>query len=233
MTTSKELTSAAFDELRRLIHQRCGLALGDDKAYLIQHRLEPIIAAHGWRSFEQLCTALREPEASQLVDEIVEAVTTRETSFFRDRHPFETFRGHLLPEIARVAARTGRPLRIWSAGVSTGQEAYSLAFLLYDFQRAATVVGTHPVGASILATDVSTAALRVAAAAEYDARQLARGLTPQQVDRYFEPSGSVWRVREPIRRFVEFRRVNLIDSIASLGRFDAIFCRNVLIYFDD
>jgi chemotaxis protein methyltransferase CheR len=220
-----KLTGPTFDELRRLIQRLCGLVLNEDKAYLIRHRLEPLARSAGCHDFEELAARLRGPGGAALHDAIVEAITTPETSFFRDGHPFETFRRHLLPLY-------GAGVRIWCAAVSTGQEAYSAAMLLADYLEATGAPAGAGEGA-ILATDVSARVLRTAEAGSYSEREVARGLTPAQVTRYFERHGERRVVRPQLRRLVRFRRLNLVGSLAGLGPFDIVFCRNVLIYFDD
>ncbi|MCU0961130.1 MAG: protein-glutamate O-methyltransferase CheR [Pirellulaceae bacterium] len=227
------LSPTTFEELRRLIHGLCGLVLGPDKAYLIHHRLEPLMRQQGIPSFEDLCVRLRQLDSSQLRDALVEAITTRETSFFRDRHVFDGFRRHALPQILNGGAGergNAPPLRLWSAGVSTGQEAFSLAILLYE--HAASISAARTTW-SVVASDISASALELAQRAEYRLAELRRGLTPEEVSRHFEPHGAHWRVRQPIRQLVEFRRANLMQPFQGLGMFDAIFCRNVLIYFDE
>jgi chemotaxis protein methyltransferase CheR len=232
-----QLTRATFDELRRLVHGLCGLVLSEEKEYLVRHRLGPVARAAGCRCFEEFAQKLRGPDGPALHDAIVAAITTGETSFFRDGHPFEAFRRHL-PRLAerargRLAGPGGVRVRLWCAATSTGQEPYSLAMLLDEW------VGTNPgsgVGLrdfSILASDVSARVLAAAAVGEYSDRELARGLTPGQLRRHFEPQGERWRLREPLRRLVAFRRLNLVRSLPALGRFDVIFCRNVMIYFDE
>jgi chemotaxis protein methyltransferase CheR len=221
-----ELTRPTFDELRKLIHRLCGLALSEEKAYLVQHRLEPVARAAGCPNFEGLARRLREPGGSALYDAIVEAITTAETSFFRDGHPFDAFRRYLLP-------RCGASVRVWSAATATGQEAYSLAMLVHDYLTGSGVeLGSLP-GPPILATDVSARVLGGARSGVYEDREVSRGLTPGQVARFFDREGSRWVVREEVRRLVRFRRVNLVEPLTGLGPFDAIFCRNVLMYFDE
>lgn len=224
------LSPTTFEELGQSIHSLCGLVLGPDKTYLIHHRLEPLMRQQGITSFEGLCIRLRQADSAVLRDALVEAITTRETSFFRDRHVFDAFRREALPAaLGRQAGERGRApaLRAWCAGVSTGQEAYSLAMLLHGY-------AARPGAAwSVLASDISASALEIARRAAYRLADLRRGLTPAEVHRHFEPWGALWRVRPPIRKQVEFRRTNLIQPFQGLGSFDAIFCRNVLIYFDE
>ncbi|HVS36107.1 MAG TPA: protein-glutamate O-methyltransferase CheR [Gemmataceae bacterium] len=225
------LSRSVFDELRQLIHRLCGLVVDDDKAYLIRHRLGPVARTAGCRSFEELAQKLRGPEGAALHASIVEAITTAETSFFRDGHPFEAFRCHLLPRLGEKA-RAGVKVRLWCAAASTGQEPYSLAMLLHDYLTANRGVGLRKSDFSILATDISERVLATARAAEYGDRDVARGLTPAVLARHLEKRHGVWAVREPVRRLVDFRRLNLTGPLIDLPAFDAIFCRNLLIYFD-
>jgi chemotaxis protein methyltransferase CheR len=199
--------------------------VGEDKAYLVRHRLAPVARAAGCRSFEELARKLRGPDGAALHDPIVEAITTPETSFFRDERPFEAFRRELLPRLGEAARRGGR-VRLWCAAAATGQEAYSLAMLADEH------AGAGAAGFTILATDISERVLEKARAAAYTAREVAQGLTPGRLARHFERRGEAWVVRERVRRLVEFRRVNLMGPLGALGTFDAVFCRNVLIYFD-
>lgn len=229
-----ELPPHTCDELRRLIHRLCGVVLTPDKAYLVRHRLEPLVRKSGCGSFDELARRLREPGGTALHNSVIEAITTGETSFFRDGHPFDTFRQHLLPLLIESAQRRAGlgsvpRVRLWCAAASTGQEPYSLAMLVRDYLDAARV----PAEFSILATDVSAAVLAKAAAGDYDHRELSRGVSPAVLHRHFQKRGRHHGVRDEVRRLVEFRRVNLVESVLGLGTFDAIFCRNLLIYFDE
>ncbi len=235
------LSHATFDELRGVIHRLCGLVIPDDKVYLVRHRLEPIVCAHGCRDFHELAVALRSAPTPVLTDAIVEAITTSETSFFRDGHPFETIRQHILPPLEETIrlrkqqspGQKGPRVRLWCAGASTGQEPYSLAMLVCDYAAARRQQGLSPNDFEILATDVSAKVLAAAAAGEYAERDLARGLTARQIQRYFHKTARGWTVEEKVRKLVVFRRVNLIRPLTGLGIFDLIVCRNVMIYFDD
>jgi chemotaxis protein methyltransferase CheR len=173
-----------------------------------------------------------------LHDALIEAITTRETSFFRDGHPFEAFRQFILPQLGELVR--GQPgelggvkVRFWCTAVATGQEAYSLAMLVHGFVKANPDLGLRNHDFTILGTDISNKALTTAAAAVYDQRDLDRGLTPAQVGQFFEKCNSGWVVLPDVRRMVEFRRMNLLGPLAGLGPFAAILCRNVLIYFDE
>jgi chemotaxis protein methyltransferase CheR len=226
-----ELAPATFVRLTELIHRLCGLVIPTEKTYLIRHRLEPVLEEYGCRDFDEFIRRLGSPEGAALHEPIIEAITTKETSFFRDGHPFETIRRDLLPPLAESAQR-GRPARLWSAAASTGQEAYSLAMLIVDYLLRRGEAAATP-NFSVLATDISTTALATAAAGEYPEREVARGVTPQLRQRHFEKRGDLYVLREAVRRLVEFRRVNLTRPLTGLGLFDGILCRNLLIYFDD
>src|SRR5579884_1337401 len=223
------MAPSTFARLTELIHRLCGLAIPAEKAYLVRHRLEPLLAASRCRDFEAFIALLSGPAGAALHEPIIEVITTKETAFFRDGHPFETFRRVLLPPLAE-RARRGGAVRLWSAAASSGQEAYSLAMLILDHCASG---GGVPSGFSILATDVSAGALATAAAGIYCERDMARGVTPQQRGRHFEKCGEAWRVRDAVRRLVEFRRLNLTGLLTGLGPFDGILCRNLLIYFDE
>jgi chemotaxis protein methyltransferase CheR len=236
------LTLSAFQELRRLIHDLCGLALPDDKLYLVEQRLQPLAVANSCRDFEAFAARLRGPDGSRLREPLIEAITTNETSFFRDGHPFETFRSHILPWLAdrmlqsrKLGPRlAGLPLgRIWSAAASTGQEPYSLAITLLDFLASGRAPGIVESDFAILATDISARVLATAREARYRDREVKRGVPSELLERYFRREGDSWVAREQVRRLVTFRRLNLVHPLIGLGQFDVIFCRNVLIYFDD
>jgi chemotaxis protein methyltransferase CheR len=224
-----DLPGPVFDDLRATIQALCGVVLSREKAYLIRHRLEPVVRDNRLAGFEELARRLREPGGAALRDAVVEAITTGETAFFRDGHPFDAFRRHVLPDLAS----RGRRVRLWCAAAATGQEAYSVAMTVAEFAEAGRGRGAGEGTFSVLATDVSARALAVARAGEYTRQEVARGLSAAQLARHFESRGERWAVRPSVRRLVEFRRANLVQPFAGLGTFDAIFCRNVLIYFDD
>lgn len=220
------IAPADYEFFRRLLKGRSGLALPDDKQYLLESRLTPVMDQFGIQGFAQLAQRLRGPDAREIEDAVVDAMTTNETFFFRDRTPFETFTSFVLPSIAR-SRPAGQPLRIWCAAASTGQEPYSLAMCL---RENAAIVGGRKV--EILATDISHVALDRAKAGIYSQFEVQRGLPIQHLLKYFTKSGDQWQVNADIRAMITYRYLNLLDSFISLGRFDIVFCRNVLIYFD-
>ena len=233
-----ELSPREFEQLRDLVHQLCGLALTGEKTYLVKHRLTPVAQAAGCQSFAAFLEMLASPEASRLREPIIEAITTKETSFFRDRHLFETVRSEILPELARQirqrrADQESRQARIWCAAVSTGQEAYSLAMLIDDFVNSPAGSDLQAKNFGVLATDISPKALEAARAGRYSESDMKRGVSQAFRSRYFRNVEQEWVIADRLRDMVEFRRVNLTDNFTPLGMVDVIFCRNVLIYFDD
>lgn len=228
-----------FKEIQRLVRSLCGLVLNDDKTYLVETRLESIVRSHRCQSFGEYLARLRTSHEAGLRDELVECLTTGETSFNRDPHVFDEIRKHLIPKLAdrlrdRKSAGYSNPLcRIWSAGCSTGQEPYSLSMAILDYLAANPRLGIRPEQFPILATDVSQKSLQVAREGHYPSRDMDRGVTPEQRLRYFQPDGENWRVQDALKSMIEFRRLNFLDPIQNMGPFDLICCRNVMIYFDN
>ena len=229
-----------FLKLRDLIRQACGISLGEDKRYLITQRLSPLLKPAGCKNYLELMQKLGADSAGcALRDKVIEAMTTNETSFFRDIHPFEAFRDNLIPIlVSRVRASRLKPggehkARIWCAASSTGQEPYSIAMLISETLG----TGGHPdiraQDIQIVATDISTEVLTRAGKGHYNQTEISRGLSDDMRKRYFTQSGQNWTVSPMIRKMIEFKQLNLIKPFSSLGTFDIIFCRNVLIYFDE
>ncbi|MFO0910134.1 MAG: protein-glutamate O-methyltransferase CheR [Isosphaeraceae bacterium] len=234
-----KLDPSTFDELRRAIYSLCGIVVTNDKHYLIVTRLEPILKRHALPTYESLAQGLRMGNPT-LQQDVVEAITTKETSFNRDGHPFDELRRTILPEFAnRALERKAQGLlasartRIWCAAVATGQEAYSVAMAVADFLATRPGIALTQDDFPILATDISQNALAVAREGRYTLAELGRGLTPEQRTRYFRPVDGYWVVDDALRRSIELRRLNLVQAIPNMGAFDIILCRNVLIYFDE
>jgi chemotaxis protein methyltransferase CheR len=215
------------------------LTLSADKAYLIHHRLGPLVHRFGLRTYEDLCERLRAGGPIPIQDEVVQAITTHETSFFRDAHPFEALRRTLLPEVVRAArlrkkaGGIGPFLRIWCAGVATGQEPYSVAMLLREQVQQVPFGDLAPSDCVILATDISATDLVTARAGVYSDREVMRSVALPYRTTCFEKHGEDWRVVDSVRRLVTFRRANLLDGLTDSNPVDMILCRNVLIYFDE
>lgn len=220
------MTEQDFDFLRILLQVRSGLHLSLEKRYLVESRLGMLCRRRGIDGIGALVATLQRGPARELENAVVEAMTTNETLFFRDRTPFDLFRDVILPEKLAANAHC-RQLRIWCAAVSSGQEAYSLAMLLDE--AASRLAGWK---VEILGSDISTEMLEKARQGIYSQFEVQRGLPIQLLLKYFRQEGDKWRVNERIRAMVELKQHNLLESSTHLGQFDVIFCRNVLIYFD-
>lgn len=220
------IAPADYRFLAELLYSQSGLYLGEGKEYLVQSRLAPLAQRLGLADIAELCRHLRQTADLTLVASVGEAMATHESLFFRDGTPFQLLRERILPEL--IAARASeRRLRIWSAGSSTGQEAYSIAMLLEDFAGA-----LRGWSVDILGTDYSAAAVARARVGLYTHFEVHRGLPEQLRLRHFAPEGAAWRLNDATRRKVRFQQANLLRPFVERGPFDIIFCRNVLIYFD-
>ena len=220
------MTDIEFDFLRDYLKRRSGLALGPEKRYLIESRLGPICRRFSLASLGDLVGALKIARDGGIERAVVEAMTTNETFFFRDRGPFDLFRDTLLPQAIAQRAATRR-LRIWCAASSTGQEPYSLAMLLAE--AAPRLAGWT---VDIVGTDLSTEVLEKARLGLYSHFEVQRGLPVQMLVKHFVQTGEQWRISPTIAGMVDFRPLNLLQPFDHLGQFDIVYCRNVLIYFD-
>lgn len=222
--SNKEITAENFAFLQQQIYRDSGIVLEPGKQYLVEARLAPIARQHGLGSINDLCNLLRAVSNDGLRRQVVEAMTTNETQFFREPAQYEALRTKLLGELL-AARRSTRPLACWSAAASTGQEAYSLVMLAAEMGLGATDL-------QILGTDLAESVLEKARAGRYSQLEVNRGLPAAYLVKYFTRQGLEWILREDIRRRVRFQRHDLRDSARHLGPFDLVFCRNVLIYFD-
>jgi len=220
------LDDATFQALAGLLKSRSGLVIGPEKAYLLQTRLTPILRREGIADLAGLVARLRVPGAIGLVQQVVEAMTTNESFFFRDDKPFHHFRAQALPKLIAARGPTAT-LRVWSAAASSGQEAYSLAMILHEARAA---LGHRQV--EILGTDIAREQLARAREGLYSQFEVQRGLPMQMLVKYFRKEADGWRVNDTLRGMAHFREFNLLSDLRGLGTFDIVFCRNVLIYFD-
>jgi chemotaxis protein methyltransferase CheR len=220
------VTPQDYDYLRKLLKQRSGLVLSAEKQYLAESRLLPVARKHKLNGLGELVRKLKVVGHSPLSVEVVEAMTTNETFFFRDKAPFENFRDTVLPALMAARAREKR-LRIWCTAAATGQEPYSLAMILDELS--ASLVGWR---VDILATDISGEVLQKAKAGIYSQFEVQRGLPIAHLLKYFTQVGELWQIAPALRSMVQFRPINLLNDFTPLGTFDVVFCRNVLIYFD-
>jgi chemotaxis protein methyltransferase CheR len=220
------VTPLDYNYLRRCLKERSGLVLSADKEYLVESRLLPVARKAGLANLGDLVRTLMLGNADALMTTVVEAMMTNESFFFRDKVPFDLFRSTVMPALL-AARKTSRTIRIWCAAASTGQEPYSLAMCLKAMAR--DIAGWR---IEIMATDLSNDVLDKARAGLYSQFEVQRGLPIQLLIRHFKQIGELWQIAPDIRAMVKFRQFNLLADFAQFGRFDVIFCRNVLIYFD-
>jgi chemotaxis protein methyltransferase CheR len=219
------VTPSEYEYLRKLLRERSGLDLSADKQYLVESRLIPLARKNGLLGIGELVQKVK-GGADALTIDVIEAMTTNETFFFRDKIPFDHLRESVVPEL--LQARAGRrALRIWCAASSTGQEPYSIAMLLKEFS---TQLSGWRV--EIVATDLSLGVLEKARAGIFSQFEVQRGLPIQLLVKHFHQIGELWQLNADIRAMVQHRQLNLMQDFSHLGTFDVIFCRNVLIYFD-
>jgi len=220
------VTPQGFDFLRKLLRERSGLVLAAEKQYLAESRLLPVARRNGMTTIDELIDRMKGKAAISLTTQVVEAMTTNETFFFRDKLPFDHFRDTIMPALIAARAREKR-IRIWCTAASTGQEPYSLAMMLKGM--GAAISGFR---IDMVATDLSSDILEKAKAGIYTQFEVQRGLPVQLLVKYFDQVGESWQLAPELRGMVHFRPINLLNDFAALGTFDVVFCRNVLIYFD-
>ncbi len=219
------LSQQEYDEFCRFLAEASGIELGPGKQYLVSSRLGRLLDEHGLDGFSALTRRLQDGADNTLRQQVVDAMTTNETMWFRDTYPFEMLKHELLPELG---AGSG-PLRIWSAACSSGQEAYSISMVVSEFNVNRPGVLRRPV--EIVGTDISPSMLQIARSACYEELAVRRGLSAERLQRFFRQRGGCWEVVPEVRKRVRFTELNLLSSYVLLGRFDIVFCRNVLIYF--
>ena len=220
------MTPLDYDYLRRCLKERSGLVLAADKQYLVESRLLPVARKADFASLGDLVQALRAGQDGPLMTAVVEAMTTNESFFFRDKIPFDYFRTIIMPALLE-ARRSTRTIRIWCAAASTGQEPYSLVMCLKAMES--EIAGWR---IEVLATDLSSDVLQKARQGLYSQFEVQRGLPIQLLLKHFTQVGELWQIASDIRAQVRYRQFNLLSDFVQLGQFDVIFCRNVLIYFD-
>ncbi|MDP6926782.1 MAG: protein-glutamate O-methyltransferase [Rhodospirillales bacterium] len=220
------MTPTDFEFLAGILKDRSGLAIGPDKTYLLESRLTPVARKNNLDDLDALVSEVRRGKSEALLCEITEAMTTNESFFFRDTTPFETFEKAILPKLLEKRAAR-KSLRIWSAACSTGQEAYSLSMILREM--APQLAGWR---IEIVGTDISTEVLEKAKVGIYSQFEVQRGLPIQLLMKYFAQVNELWQIDASIRAMVSYKEFNLLKDLKPLGSFDIIFCRNVLIYFD-
>jgi chemotaxis protein methyltransferase CheR len=225
------LDQQEFDQFRQFLEDACGISLGDNKQYLVTNRIRRILEENNLASFGELVKVLKQGFNRKLKDQVIDSMTTNETFWFRDNYPYDHLKNTLLPQLMAPNNRMFGPVRVWSAACSSGQEPYSISMMVEEYKRQA--MGNLPRAVQIVATDLSSTVLDQAKRGEYDKLSVMRGLSTDRLERYFDnPNPAMWRVKSFVKERIDFRSLNLMDSYAALGKFDIVFCRNVLIYFN-
>ncbi|WP_258868093.1 protein-glutamate O-methyltransferase CheR [Alkalilimnicola ehrlichii] len=213
-----------YQDFREFLERACGIVLGENKQYLVASRLAPVMLEHGFHDLGELVAQLDRFGGGNLRAQVIEAMTTNETQFFRDNYPYAILKEYVFPELQK---RRVYNARVWSAGCSSGQEAYSISMSLQEYNEQG-----GRLDGEVLGTDISPQIVEQASLGRYNSSAITRGLTDERRVRFFrELDPQTWEVRPEIKRRASFRTHNLLESFAVLGRFDVIFVRNVLIYF--
>jgi len=221
-----EITPQEYETFKSFLQDACGILLGENKQYLVKSRLRRILEENDLNSLGELLGRLNRPGRGNLKEVVIDAMTTNETLWFRDNHPFRILQEKLLPEFATRSSMA--PLRIWSAACSTGQEPYSVGMIVDEFRRQKPGKLRD---VKVTATDISKSVLEVARRGEYEMIAIGRGLSPERQKQFFTPSeNGGWQIRAQIKSLVEFKELNLLERYM-LGKYDIVMCRNVLIYF--
>lgn len=221
-----EITPQEYEAFKTFLQDACGILLGDNKQYLVKSRLRRIMEENNLDTLGELLERVKRTGRSGLKEVVIDAMTTNETLWFRDNHPFRILQEKLLPEFGDK--KSAQSLRIWSAACSTGQEPYSVGMIIEEFRRQRPGKLRD---VKITATDISKSVLEVARRGEYEMIAIGRGLSPERQKQFFTPAvNGSWQIRPQIKSMVEFRELNLLERYM-LGKFDIVLCRNVLIYF--
>lgn len=227
VVSNQTINPDEYEAFRQFLEQACGIVLGENKQYLVINRLDSLMRELSLISVRDLIEKLKNDRGSKLRERVIDAMTTNETSWFRDIYPFEILKQDILPQVAK---QKKRELRIWSAACSSGQEPYSISMIVQEFVR------ERPAGLSfsqIVSTDISPAILQSAREGLYDHLALSRGLSQERKNQFFTAKADRWQIKPEIRDRIVFKELNLMESFMMLGRFDVVFCRNVLIYFSE
>ena len=223
---NKDVSPESYLKFRQFLEKQCGIVLGENKQYLVRSRLASLLYKFKYNSADELINVVVRGHDRALLQSVIDAMTTNETLWFRDNYPFDLLVKELLPSLAK----TNRHIKIWSAACSSGQEPYSIAMSILEFQRQRPGILRGSV--DIVATDLSSEMLQKCELGVYDELSLARGLSPQRRQAFFQQHEmGRMQIKPEVRRMVTFKSCNLLSSYAALGRFDIVFCRNVLIYF--
>ena len=214
-----------YNLFRHFLEDACGIVLGENKHYLVTSRLKRVTEDFSFPNLSEMMRTLVKGNDKKLREKVIDAMTTNETMWFRDVYPFEILKKELLPELAINKG----PIKIWSAASSTGQEAYSISMTTSEFQQSNP--GKLTSNVEIVGTDISQTVVNQAKQGRYDELSVVRGLSPERRDKFFKHKEELWEINSDIKKRARFLELNLLNSYSLLGKFDIIFCRNVLIYF--
>jgi chemotaxis protein methyltransferase CheR len=224
--SARELDEKSYHQFRTFLEQQCGIVLGEKKQYLVKSRLAPLMSKFDVSTLGELVTRTLSPVERQLRAAVIDAMTTNETLWFRDDYPFKLLKNKLLPDFANRQT----PVKIWSAASSSGQEPYSIAMSVLEYQQCNP--GSFMRGVQVIGTDISTTMLDHCKYGHYDSLALARGLSAERKRQFFDNGDNgMLKVKDQVKKMVSFRPLNLLNSYNLMGKFDIVFCRNVLIYF--
>ncbi len=228
------LSSEEFSLMKRYIEDKCGILISEDKAYLIESRLSKLLIDFKCNTFEEFYKLIYENKDEGITERIIDAITTNETLWFRDRKPWDILENVLMPEyVDQLRKNKKDKVRIWSAGCSTGQEPYTVAMIIDNYLSKNNISDVSISQFEIVATDISGSIIELAKAARYDAISIMRGLPEFYKNKYFEKQGRIYILKDNIKKMVKFYKFNLQKSFIFLGNFDLIYCRYVTIYFSD
>lgn len=223
---ARQLDDKSYHKISEFLEQKCGIVLGENKQYLVKSRLSPLLSKFDLNSLEELVTRTLSSTERQLRAAVIDAMTTNETLWFRDEYPFSLLKNKVLP----VFSNKRTPVKIWSAASSSGQEPYSIAMSILEYQK--NQPGSFSRGIEVIGTDISNTMLDHCKRGQYDSLALARGLSEERKKLFFENGeNSMLKIKDEVKKMVAFRSLNLLNSYSLMGRFDIVFCRNVLIYF--
>jgi chemotaxis protein methyltransferase CheR len=226
-----KITQKEFDLFRRLIQEKCGIALDNSKGYLLENRLARMLKESLCNNFGELYYKLKNSQSESMLNKMIEAVTTKETLWFRDQYPFKALNDVIFPAIIQKSKTSD--ITIWSAGCSTGQETYSIAITAQEFRKTISQGQNFINRLSILGTDISTRSIEHALIGEYDEIAIQRGLPETRLNQNFYQNGNNWQINDAIKKMTIFEYQNLLDLPKKFGPFDVIFIRNVMIYFSE
>jgi chemotaxis protein methyltransferase CheR len=226
-----KITQKEFELFRQLIQEKCGIALDNSKGYLLENRLARMLKESLCNNFGELYFKLKNSRSESMLNKMIEAVTTKETLWFRDQYPFKALHHIIFPAIIEKSQTSD--INIWSAGCSTGQETYSIAITAQEFRKTTSQGHNFINRISILGTDISARSVEHALIGEYDEIAIQRGLSAARLNQYFYKNGNNWQLNDSIKKITLFEYQNLLDLPRRFGPFDVIFIRNVMIYFSE